>query len=150
MDISFPLDPAWWNWYLAGIVLMGLEILLPGVFMLWFGAGALLTGLILHVSGGFAWPWQLLLCAALSLLSILAGRRLIRKAGSSPDSTLNRRLNSYLGRQAVLDEPLAHGQGRVKLDGIWWLVKGPDLPSGTIVVVTGAKDSRLILARAET
>jgi len=143
------LEPVWWNWYLAGVVLMSLELLLPGVFLLWFGLGALATGLVVQLAGGFYWPYQLAVCAAISLLSVWVGRRVIRRARPATDTTLNRRLYTYLGRQAILEEPLRNGRGRVKMDGVYWMAKGPDLPTGTRVVVAGVEDSSLILARDE-
>ena len=35
----------WW-WLTAGMVLMVLEIVTPGVFFMWIGIGALITGLV--------------------------------------------------------------------------------------------------------
>ena len=42
-----------WNWLIFGLVLMGLELLAPGVFLFWLGLAALLVGaaVVRHRSG---------------------------------------------------------------------------------------------------
>lgn len=152
MDFSsLPLlDPVWWNWYLLGVLLMLLELVVPGAIIVWFGVGALATGFITELFGGMYWPIQLVLFSALSILSLLSGRRLIRKAAPSKTTTLNRRLQTYLGRQATLKAPIENGTGRIKLDGTYWTVRGPDLPIGTNVEVIGVENSTLVVGKADT
>lgn len=152
MDFSsLPLlDPVWWNWYLLGVVLMLLELVVPGAVIVWFGVGALATGFITELFGGLYWPIQLIIFSVLSLLSLFSGRRIIKRAAPSKTSTLNRRLQTYLGRQAVLKSPIENGLGRVRLDGTYWTVRGPNLPIGTIVEVIGVENSTLIVGKADT
>lgn len=152
MDFSILplLDPVWWNWYLLGVVLMLLELVVPGAMIVWFGVGALATGFITELFGGLYWPIQLIIFSVLSLLSLFSGRRIIKRAAPSKTSTLNRRLRTYLGRQAVLKAPIENGLGRVRLDGTYWTVRGPNLPIGTIVEVIGVENSTLIVGKADT
>ncbi|MER2634298.1 MAG: NfeD family protein, partial [Rhizobiaceae bacterium] len=35
-----------WNWFVLGFVLLALEILVPGVFLLWIGIAALVVGAV--------------------------------------------------------------------------------------------------------
>lgn len=148
---GFPLlDPVWWNWYLAGVILMLLELVLPGSIIVWFGVGALATGFITELAGGLYWPVQLILFSALSILALLSGRKLIRRAAPSKNTTLNRRLQRYLGRQAQLRTAIENGTGRIRLDGTYWTVQGPDMPVGTIVEIIGVENSILIVGRADT
>lgn len=149
---SLPLlDPVWWNWYLAGVLLMVLEIVVPGSIIVWFGLGALATGFITELFGGLYWPVQLLLFSSLSIISLFSGRRLIirrsRKVGAS---TLNQRLQRYLGRQTQLRAAIENGSGRIRLDGSYWTVKGPDLPVGTLVEITRVDESTLVVRKADT
>ena len=148
---SLPLlEPIWWNWYLLGVVLMLLELVVPGAIIVWFGLGALATGFITELMGGLYWPVQLILFSALSILSLLSGRRLIKRAAPSQSSTLNRRLHRYLGRQAKLRTPIESGTGRIRMDDTYWTVKGPDLPVGTIVEIIGVENSTMVVAKADT
>lgn len=144
------LEPVWWNWYLAGVILMALELVVPGYIIVWFGLGALATGFITELFGGLSWTVQFLLFSALSVLSLLSGRRLIKRAAPARTSTLNQRLQRYLGRQVKLKIAIENGTGRVRLDDSYWTVKGPDLPAGTIVEIIGVEGSTLVVAKADT
>lgn len=148
--MDFPLlEPVWWNWYLAGVILICLELLLPGVIIVWFGLGAIVAGLVTQIAGGMYWPYQYLIFAGFSLVSLLLGKRFIKQAAPSKSTTLNRRLQVYLGRQTVLESAIENGRGRVKMDGIYWLVHGPNLPAGTRVEIVGIDNATLVVAKAE-
>lgn len=149
---SLPLlDPVWWNWYLAGVLLMVLEIVVPGSIIVWFGLGALATGFITELFGGLYWPVQLLLFSSLSIISLFSGRRLIiRRSRKVGTSTLNQRLQRYLGRQTQLRAAIENGSGRIRLDGSYWTVKGPDLPVGTLVEIIRVDESTLVVRKADT
>lgn len=41
------LNPQWWHWEILGIVLVLLELVVPAFFVIWFGLGAILVGLVL-------------------------------------------------------------------------------------------------------
>ena len=45
-----------WSWWVLGLVLLGVEVLLPGFFFLWFGVAAILIGISALL---IDWPWQL-------------------------------------------------------------------------------------------
>jgi membrane protein implicated in regulation of membrane protease activity len=48
-------SPGVLDWFIAGTVLLVLEVLAPGVFMLWLGLAALLVG---GISLFIDWTWQ--------------------------------------------------------------------------------------------
>lgn len=43
------MEIAYWHWIVAGLLLMGFEIIVPSFTILWFGAGAIVTGIILAI-----------------------------------------------------------------------------------------------------
>lgn len=45
MDNAMTLE--WWHWEIAGLALVLLELALPSFFIIWFGLGAMLAGLVL-------------------------------------------------------------------------------------------------------
>jgi inner membrane protein len=49
---------------------------------------------------------------------------------------LNERATGLVGRNLTLMEAIHNGQGRAKLGDSVWLVEGPDMPTGSMVVVT--------------
>ncbi len=40
------MNPEWWQWIVGGIVLILAELFVPSFFIIWFGLGALLVGLL--------------------------------------------------------------------------------------------------------
>lgn len=138
-----------WNWMVLGLVLLALEIVLPGVFLLWIGIAALLVGaasLQLWDTAMWTWQVQVVLFLMLSLVSAYVGKQIVRRNGDVSDQPLlNRRGAQMIGRTATLDEPIREGRGRIQLGDTLWRVSGPDLPAGTRVRVTGASDTDLEL-----
>ncbi|MCP8894249.1 NfeD family protein [Shinella daejeonensis] len=131
-----------WAWWVAGIVLLMLELLMPGVFLVWIGIAAILTGLLsLALWGEAVWSWQVqwTVFAALSLVAVLIGRRIVSRRGRITDEPhLNQRGQSLVGRTATLEQPITEGRGRIRLDDTLWTVQGPDLPVGARVRVTAS------------
>ena len=131
-----------WAWWVLGIVLLILEVLMPGVFLVWIGIAAIITGalsLLLWEQAFWAWQVQWLVFAVLSLAAALIGRRIISTRGQTSDQPhLNLRGQSLIGRTATLEQPIAEGRGRIRLDDTMWSVQGPDLPVGARVRVTAS------------
>jgi len=138
-----------WNWMVLGFVLLTLEILTPGVFMLWIGLAALIVGavsLMIWDAGFWTWEMQVVAFLALALISAFAGKKIMGKRGDATDQPLlNRRGDQLVGRTATLTEPITNGRGRVKIGDTMWRVSGPDLPTGTTVRVKAATDLDLEL-----
>jgi membrane protein implicated in regulation of membrane protease activity len=131
-----------WAWWVLGIVLLILEVLMPGVFLVWIGIAAIVTGalsLLMWEQAFWAWQVQWLVFAVLSLIAALAGRRIVSTRGQGSDQPhLNQRGRSLIGRTATLEQPITEGRGRIRLDDTMWSVQGPDLPIGTRVRVTAS------------
>ena len=138
-----------WNWMVLGFVLLTLEILTPGVFMLWIGLAALIVGalsLMLWNAGFWIWEVQVVVFLALALVSAFAGKKIMGgRRDDSDQPLLNRRGDQLIGRTATLTEPITDGRGRVKIGDTMWRVSGPDLPAGTKVRVKAATDLDLEL-----
>lgn len=138
-----------WNWMALGLVLLALEILVPGVFLLWIGIAAILTGAVsLRLWDWEPWTWQVqvLLFLVLSLISAYVGHRVAgSKEARSDQPLLNQRGAQLLGRTATLAEPIRDGHGRIQLGDTLWRVSGPDLPAGARVKVVRVAESELEL-----
>ena len=141
-----------WSWWLLGMLLQAAELIAPGVFLVWIGMAAIVTGLIslaLWESAMWGWQVQLLVFAFLSVIITLAGRRIVaRHDKDSDEPLLNQRTASLVGRTSVLEEPLAEGRGRIRLDDTWWPVLGPDLPAGTRIRVVASHGRDLTVEAA--
>lgn len=49
----------WWHWEIAGLALVLLELAVPAFFIIWFGFGAMLVGLVLLLAPGLALSAQI-------------------------------------------------------------------------------------------
>src|SRR5262249_50173437 len=98
-----------WNWFILAAVLLVLQQVAPGMFMLWLGLSAILVGLISSV---VIWSWQaqLIAFAIFAIASVPAWRHFARKVEKPGDSPfLNRRADGYVGRVFTLERPIVDG-----------------------------------------
>ena len=142
-----------WNWVILGTVLLALEILTPGVYLLWLGIAAVATGLLsflLWDAGFWVWQGQILVFLVLSIVSVLIGRRVFPTTGTADTDQplLNQRERQLVGRTATLEEPIVEGRGRIRLGDTLWRVSGPDLPVGARVRVIAAENGELAVEPA--
>jgi membrane protein implicated in regulation of membrane protease activity len=138
------LAPQWW-WLLAAASLGIMELLLPGIFLVWIAAAAALTGLLLFMVA-LPLTYQLVVFAMLALAAVYAGRLYYdRNPVPSSDPKLNDRAARLVGETVTVESAIAGGRGRVRVgDGVW-NARGPDAPAGTRMVVMGAEGTVLIV-----
>jgi membrane protein implicated in regulation of membrane protease activity len=142
-----------WNWMILGTVLLALEILTPGVYLLWLGIAAIITGLLSFAFWETAfWGWQVQILAflVLSIVSVLIGRRVFPTTGTADTDQplLNQRERQLVGRTATLEEPIVEGRGRIRLGDTLWRISGPDLPAGARVRVIATVNGELTVEPA--
>ncbi len=139
----FALGP--WAWIVLGLVLVALEIVVPGAFMLWFGLAALATGALTFV---VAMPWagQIVVFAVLAAVAAYEARRRFAGDEESDDPTLNTGAQRLVGTRYTLEEPIIGGRGRLRIGDGSWAVDGPDLPAGATVEVVAVEGTRLRVA----
>lgn len=140
-----------WNWVALGLVLLALEIAIPGIFLLWFGLSAIVIGVLtLMFQGAGFWPWevQVILFLGLAIASAYLGRRIFVNNAESDQPLLNQRGAQLIGRTTLLDAPIEQGVGRAQLDGVQWRVSGVDMPAGTRIKVTSHNNSGTLFVEA--
>jgi len=138
-----------WNWLILGAVLLTLEMIVPGTFLLWLGIAAIAVGLLARV---IDWSWQaeFITFAALSIALVPAWRYFARRADKPSDhAMLNRRTAAFVGRVFTLEKPILDGNGVVRIDDTVWRVTGPDCPAGSRVRVTQADGADLRVEPAD-
>ena len=127
-----------WHWWILAGLLLIIELTAPAFFFLWLGIAAAAVGLILLVFPSIPIETQLVLFGIASIVAILAWRKYRESRPLKTDQpNLNRRGQQYVGRVFSLTEPITNGVGKVTVDDSTWKVKGPDLPAGTHIKVTG-------------
>ena len=136
-----------WNWFTAGGLLLVLEVLAPGVFMLWLGLAALLVGGI-SVFVDWNWQAQFVAFAVFSVAAVPLWRRLAMQAKSATDQPfLNRRAEALVGRIFTLEKPIVNGSGTLGVDDTVWRINGADVAAGSRVKVTRVDGSELHVER---
>jgi membrane protein implicated in regulation of membrane protease activity len=132
-------------WILAGLALLGAELLLPGVFFLWIGLAAICTGLSLLVVGlGFGGAVTVFLAALAAGIAVsLSLRRHARPPHpvNTPDAGLAGRHATVLGED--------NNGLRVRLGDSDWaarLPRGVETPApGTRVRVEAVSGTVLVV-----
>lgn len=131
-----------WLWIALAIALAAVEMLTPTTVLIWSAGAALATGILLWIIPiGLA--VQIAVFGGLSIALTLAGRALFqnRLAAREEPTTLNRRADQVVGREAVVMR-FDHGDGQVQVDGVPWPARleagGAEPMAGDRVLVTGA------------
>lgn len=142
-------NPQITGWAIAFVVFLIVEgLTLNALVSIWFAAGALLA--MLAAIAGLNFVWQLAIFAVSSAVLLVLSRplvkRLQRKTPQDPTE------NHDIGKKATVVEPINNdsGEGRVKLDGVYWAARsadGGDIAEGAIVTVCKVDGSKLIVAR---
>ncbi len=134
-------------WLVAGLVLLGIEILAPGVFMMWLGIAALGTGVLVQLVNP-PLALQVIAFAVFAGLAIAAGLRLRRARAANRINTAEAGL---LGRSArVLS--FTGPEGRVRVGDSDWsarLAHGTTAPSeGDLLRVVGVDGMVVVVGEA--
>lgn len=137
-------------WWALGVALIALEMLLPGVFLVWFGVAALGVGLLVWLVPDLHLLAQVLSFAALAFATIHVYRTYFaRRERASEQPLLNRRGEQLIGRIYPLEQPIVDGYGRIRVGDTLWAVRGPDLPAGARVRVLAVSGMDLEVARVD-
>lgn len=133
---------ATWAWIIVGAVIAGLEIVVPGVFLLWIGLGALATGLILTLSPDMPLAWQLIVFAACMIAAMSLGISLQKKGEEDPKAaTLNREMQGLVGQRTVATSAFVAGRGRIRVQDTTFAAIGEDpIGEGDLVDIVAIED----------
>ncbi|MBL4602905.1 MAG: NfeD family protein [Emcibacteraceae bacterium] len=129
-----------WFWFILTLVLLGLEMAVPGVIFMWLAIASVIVGGLVFVDAAISWEIQFIIFSILGIISVYAGRTYLRKNPIiSDDENLNDRGARYVGKKYTLERALVNGKGKIRIGDSLWLVRG-DFESdvGTSVKVTGS------------
>jgi inner membrane protein len=135
-----------WTWFLISFALMALEMLAPGMFLIWLGIAAFITGVVVQVFG-IGWQASALVFAVLAVASVFIGRRISRFSRNKiePAAHLNALGQNLVGQSFRLDRPLLNGEGQIKIGDSVWRIVGPDMVAGANVKVVRIDGATLIV-----
>lgn len=138
-----------WHWLVLGFVLLIAEIMMPGVFLLWWGLAALVTALLQFLLPDFSLVGLAIFYGVLAaLLSVLWWRYQHRKDKRDQAKTsLNQRDHAMLGKQGIVQEIAANGIGRGAFGDTTWRIQGERLHVGEPVKVVHVEGITLIVKK---
>lgn len=133
----------YWQWLTLSVFFFVLEILTPGVFFMWIGLGAFITGIVSLTTGLESFSVLSTIFVIFSVISVLCGRKFITKKQQVP-STLNDRGSTYIGKTYKVAESITNGQGKIAVnDTFWTALSDIDIAEGTNVIVTATEGTAL-------
>ena len=133
----------WW-WFSAGAILMVLELITPGIFFMWIGFGAFITGIIAMVFPMASSTFLGFVFAILSVISVFVGRKIVLKKTANMDTGLNNRMGQYIGQVYQVYEPFVDGRGKISVGDTLWLASAKkDIAANTSVKVVGIRGTML-------
>jgi len=130
-------------WLVAGLALCAAETLVPGAFLIWIGAAAVVVGAVEFVFPLELTP-QLLLFAALVVAFVFVGRRVYGSLDAGTPQLPLSRAHALIGKEFYLDEGIERGFGRIRVGDSVWRVAGDDLPAGAKVRVVAVEDGSAV------
>ncbi len=143
-DLLEGIDPGW-LWLIGGVLLLILEVIAPGFFLVFIGAAAMATGLF-AILFGLGTAAQLALFALYSVIAVMVGRRFYSVRGPhSVDPLLNDRSARLVGRSVVAVTAVDEHGGRVRVGDSEWSARGGPAGAGDRVRITGVEGNCLIV-----
>ncbi|MFN3620452.1 NfeD family protein [Sphingorhabdus sp.] len=134
-----------WFWLSLGLILGVAEMVAPGFFLMWLGLAALIVG-ILDYFLPITLAYQVAVFAILSVLTVFAGKKFLQDHPiETEDNKLNDRGARLTGEIVTVVEPIANGNGRVKVGDSVWNARGVDAALGARVKVIGADGAVLLV-----
>ncbi|CAA9502021.1 MAG: Putative activity regulator of membrane protease YbbK [uncultured Sphingomonas sp.] len=141
------LQPGW-LWLIGGVLLLMLEIVAPGFFLLFIGAAAIATGLFVVLFDLGLAP-ALALFALYTALAVAVGRKVYaNRPVNSSDPHLNDRSARLIGRTVTVVEAVDEHGGRVRVGDGDWSARGDHAEPGSRVRITGV-DGNCLTVEAE-
>jgi len=107
-------------WFLVGLGLLLLELVLPGLVILFFGVGAWVTALVCAISD-ISLNWQIFIFLIASLLGLILLRKYLKKRFfSKADKEVEDQLEEFIGRKGMAVDDFKDGSGKVEFKGTRW------------------------------
>jgi len=128
-------------WFLVGLGLLLLELVLPGLVILFFGAGAWITALVCAFTD-INLNFQILIFLVASLLGLVLLRSYLKKRffGRKEKETEDQ-LEEFIGKKAQATEDFKDGSGKVEFKGTRWSARCDKSVSKGEWVTIESKDS---------
>jgi len=126
-------------WFLIGLVFLLLELVVPGLVIVFFGVGAWITALC-SVFFNIDINIQILIFTVSSVITLALLRNYLKKRFFKEDTTLQGSLDEeFIGKTATVESVIQPGkQGKVSFKGTQWEAESDQrIEEGTRVQIIG-------------
>lgn len=136
-------------WFLVGLAMMLLEFAIPGLIVIFFGAGAWVIAILTAIFPHMVVWIQLMLFTIISVVSLLLLRGQLKKHFfSDQEGAESEGLDDYIGRSAVVEKEIKNGRGKINFRGASWdAFADEDIPEGSQVNIIEKDSIRLKVER---
>lgn len=135
----------WWHWMVLGLCLAMAELAVPAFFLIWFGIGALLVGLVLLAAPETGIAVQLLLWAGASTALVVVWFRYLKPATVSAVGSSTAHVTGEVGVLVGDLAPDARGQVRFQKPvlgaDLWECYADAPIRAGTRVRIVAVEGS---------
>ena len=140
---------AYWYWLVLGMALLVMEIITPGIFLMWVGSASILTGMVCVVFNDLSLGYQVLVFAGFSMGAVISWFKVKPFEGGGSLISLNRRGAQMVGREVTITEEVSDGIGQARLDDSVWRVIGPPMKPGDKAIVKEVEGNTLKLRKLQ-
>jgi membrane protein implicated in regulation of membrane protease activity len=134
-------------WFIIGLVLFLLELVLPGFVIFFFGVGAWITALLCLIANPGI-NIQVIIFAVTSVLSLLILRKMIQnKFFYKTEGRSEAVEDEFTGKEALAKVDFGKDkQGKVEFKGTMWKAESEsEIKAGQIVIVINKENFKLIV-----
>lgn len=138
------------NWIIAGLALSLLELIVPGVYLIWFGFAAFVVGIAVYFLP-IELTTQLIVFATASGIFAVIGVAVYRYVFSKAQvpaeyKNLNNTAEQYVGQLVTVAEDAEDNRTKVKIGDTYWLASCQKaFKQGDTAKVVGVKDSLILI-----
>lgn len=122
-------------WFLLGLVLLIAELALPGIIIMFFGIGAMITALTTWLGITPNATSQNVVFAVSSVVLLFVLRQRLQKifVGTTTDDSVE---DEFTGKEARVLYPIDDAQGKIEFKGAEWNARSSqNCPANTLVVI---------------
>jgi membrane protein implicated in regulation of membrane protease activity len=141
-------------WLLGGVLLMILEFALPGFVVFFFGAGAIIVGVICWV-WAISFNWQLVIFIVSSLVMLVTLRKWVKGifvGYTSSQQAMGELSKEFIGQRVTVVRAIEPGRvGKVEFRGSEWDAESEEsLAVGDGAEIVGQESIRLMVRKVRS
>lgn len=140
----------WWIWMIIAAIFVIGEIFTAGFFILWFGIGAAVAGILALLGLGAGWQWAAFVVVSGALFAV--SRRFAERFTKEQPPGIG--ADRFIGKKGLVLEEIdnAKNTGRIRIDKEEWRAdsdKDETIPVGKRVEVTRLDGTHMVVKPLE-